>query len=121
MASRRVERAQDLIREEVSRLLLMKIKDPRLKSVTITSVKMTGDLKKAKVLYSVFDDSADRKAIEQGLAKAAGFFRRELGHVLDLKYIPEIRFEFDKSLEYAQHMDKILSDINEGTERESCE
>ena len=78
MAGRRVQRVQDLIREEVSRLLLFKIKDPRLGCVSVTSVEITGDLRKARIFYSIFDDQADRNSIQQGLDRAVGFFRREV-------------------------------------------
>ncbi len=112
MPGRRIKRAQDLIREEVSRLLLFKAKDPRLKSVSVTQVEMTADLRRAMVYYSIFNDQADRGEIQALLDKAAGFFRREISRAVELKYVPEIRFEFDKSIEYAQHMDQVFSHIN---------
>ena len=111
MATRRAERAQDLIMQEISRLLLLKAKDPLLRFVSVTGVQMTGDLRKAKVRYSIFDDSIDRIDMQKRLEKATGFIRREVGHNLVLKYVPEIQFEFDKSLEYAQHIDHVLKDI----------
>ncbi|MBF0527938.1 MAG: 30S ribosome-binding factor RbfA [Deltaproteobacteria bacterium] len=109
--TRRVERVQDLVKEEVSRLLLFKIKNQSLKTLSITRVKMTPDLKQARIYYSVFDDQADRALIQEYLVKASGFFRREIGRNLELRFVPEVFFEFDNSLEYAQHMDRLLTDL----------
>ena len=127
MTGRRVHKAQDLIREEVARLLAGKVKDPRISAVSVTGVKMSPDLKRAVVMFSVFDDTMDRENILKGLNRAAGFIQREVGRNLRLKFTPEIRFEFDRSLEYAQHMDQVLNrvvhqengmDENDGTETE---
>ncbi|MEW6263695.1 MAG: 30S ribosome-binding factor RbfA [Thermodesulfobacteriota bacterium] len=113
--SHRVERAQDLIRKEVSRLLLYKVKDPTLSSVSVTAVKMTADLRRAQILYSVYDDAVDRAEIQTRLDKATGFFRREIARVVELRFVPEIVFEFDRALEYARHMDKVLTDLGRPT------
>ncbi|MBU2547773.1 MAG: 30S ribosome-binding factor RbfA [Proteobacteria bacterium] len=115
MSGRRVSRVEDLIREEISRLLLYKIKDPRLSAVTVTRVKMTGDLKKARIYYGVFDDRLDREDVSRGMERAAGFFRREVGRVVGLKFVPELEFEYDRSLEYAQHMDQVFRDLKDAT------
>jgi ribosome-binding factor A len=110
-----VERAQDLVRQEISRLLLMKAKDPRLAESTITRVRMTGDLKQATVYFSTYGDTEKREEAQRGFDKAVGFFRREVGRVLELKFVPELRFEFDKSMEYARHMDQVLSQLHAET------
>lgn len=119
MTTKRVAKIQDLIKEEVSRLLLFKVKDPRLQTVSVTRVKITPDLKRAVVFYSVFDDQADRGRIQSGLERATGFFRTEVGRVAGLKFVPEIVFEFDRSLEYAQHMDRLLSGLGKTADDES--
>ncbi len=106
-----MSRVQDLIKEEVSRLLLYKVKDPRLHTLSVTRVVMTPDLKSATVYYSIFDDKADRREIKRGLEKAAGFFRSQVGQAANLRFVPELKFEYDRSLEYAQHMDKVLTDL----------
>jgi len=111
MTTRRVSRVRDMVREEISRLLLYKIKDPRLDSVSVTRVSLTPDLKQAVVYYSVFDDNIDREEVQRGLEKASGFFRREFGRKVRLKFVPKINFEFDRSLEYAQDMDRLLSNL----------
>jgi len=112
MSSRRLAKVQDLIREEVSRLLVYKVKDPRLHMLSVTRVKMTADLRQAVVFYCLLDEAIDHASIEPSLRKATGFFRHEIGEALNLKFVPEIRFEFDRSLEYARHMDQVLANLN---------
>lgn len=121
MTSRRVERTKDQVRDEISNLLLFKTKDPRLQKVSVTRVEMSADLKRARVKYSVYDSSVDRGVIQTLLEKASGFFRREIGGALRMKYVPEIIFEFDQSLEYSQHMSTVIDglDIKAEDEQES--
>ena len=116
MTGRRVARVQDLLKEEVSNLLLFKVRDPRLRSVSITGVRMSPDLKRAVISYCFFDEEATREGVEAGLSSASGFFRREVGRSLGLKFVPELVFRFDQSLEYAQHMDQLLRSIKETDE-----
>ncbi|MDL2259643.1 30S ribosome-binding factor RbfA [Deltaproteobacteria bacterium OttesenSCG-928-K17] len=108
MAQRRLEKISELLRETIADLLLVKSKDPRLKSVNVTGVKVTADLKKAVVHYSVFGGEEDKAEAAKALAKASGFVRAVVGESLKLKYAPEIKFEFDRNLEYAQHMNELL-------------
>ena len=116
MSSRRVQRMQELILEVLSELIVLKVKDPRLQSLSLTGVRITPDLKKAMVTYSLYDDTADKAAAQKSLEGAAGFFRREIGSKLEIKHTPEIRFEFDRNMEYAQHMAKVLKDLKPESE-----
>jgi ribosome-binding factor A len=102
----------ELLKEAVAELLLRKSKDPRLQAVNITGVKMTADLKKALVHYSVLGGDEVKAATQAALVKAAGFVRASVGEKLGLKHTPEIRFEFDRNLEYAQHMVEILNTLS---------
>lgn len=113
MSQRRLERMNELLKEAVAELLLRKSKDPRLQSVNITGVKMTADLKKAVVHYSVLGGDEVKAATKAALAKATGFVRASVGETLGLKHTPEILFEFDRNLEYAQHMAKIFNGLSE--------
>jgi len=113
MSTRRVARVQEMIMEEISRLLLSKAKDPRLRPVTVTRVTLSPDLKRARVFYSLFGQDINRKAVKQTLEWSASFFRREVGRKIDLKFVPEIIFEFDESLEYSQHMDEVFRRLHE--------
>jgi ribosome-binding factor A len=115
MTTRRIARARDLVKQEVGRLLLYKVKDPALSDLTVTAVEMTGDLKRATIYYTLMTDQSDRAAVEAGLNRAKGFLRRELGQVLDLKFVPELIFEYDHELAHARHMDQVLKNLNRPT------
>jgi len=111
MSQRRLEKMSELLRETIAELLLRKSKDPRLQSLNVTGVKVTADLKKAVVHYSVFGGAEEKAAAAKALARAAGFVRASVGETLHLKYAPEIKFEFDRNLEYAQHINEVLNSL----------
>lgn len=113
MATKRVSKVQGLILEEISRLLLLKAKDPRLKDVTVTGVDLSPDLKKARVYYNFLEETADRDQIARVLEKSSGFFRREVGRSAGLKFTPEIIFIFDQAQEYGRHMDEVFRLLKE--------
>ncbi|MFH1134760.1 MAG: 30S ribosome-binding factor RbfA [Pseudomonadota bacterium] len=117
MGTRRVARVQDLVKEEVSRLLLFKARDEQLKSVSVTEVKMSPDLRQAVIFYTLWRQE-DRDAIQRKLDKAAGFVRREVGRIISLKFAPEIRFEFDRGLEHARRMEEVLKGLSPEPESE---
>ncbi len=99
MKSYRCERVADLITREVANILKTKIHDPRLQDLTITSTRMTRDLRIADVYYILSHQVEDFQEIKKVIESAKGFIRRELGAVLKLRYIPELRFRYDQSLE----------------------
>ena len=80
MEHKRADRVSDLIRQEVAELLLRRVKDPRIESVTITGVEVTADLQHAKIFYTVLGTPSeeDKKNTARGLDKARGFIRQEL-------------------------------------------
>ena len=111
MSQRRLEKINELLKETIAGLLLTKSKDPRLQAVNVTGVKVTADLKKAVVHYSVLGGEAEKETARTALAKASGFVRAAVGEALQLKHSPEIKFEFDRNLEYAQHMNELLKGL----------
>lgn len=111
MSQRRLEKMSELLRETIADLLLRKSKDPRLKEINVTGVKVTADLKKAVVHYSVLGGEEAKVEARKALDRAAGFVRAAVGETLHLKYSPEIKFEFDRNLEYAQHMNEVLNQL----------
>lgn len=111
MSQRRLEKLNKLLKETIAVLLLNKSKDPRLKAVNVTAVRITSDLKKAVVSYSVLGESGGKAALQKALARAASFVRSTLATELGLRYTPEIKFEFDRNLEYAQHMNDLLKRV----------
>ncbi len=89
------------------------IKDPRVSFVSVTDVNVSQDLRYCKVFYSLMGSEQDREDAAQGLKSASGVIRTELGRRLQLKFAPEITFEFDRSVEASARIAKILHDIRE--------
>ena len=113
MAELRVRKIQEFIKQEVGKLLLNGIKNPRLGFTTVTDVKVTGDLREATVYVSLFGSEKEKKDSLNVLNKAKGFIRKEVGKSLNIFYSPEISFEEDKSLEYGMKIEKLLNKIHE--------
>lgn len=106
--SRRSQRVSDLVRAELSRLLLTEAHDPELRKVTITDVEMPADLKAARVYFSALGGEAERARAGEALQRAAGYLRREIGHRCALRYAPELRFLPDRSLERGARVEELL-------------
>ncbi len=113
---KRADRVGDLLQREISELLIRRIKDPRLHSVTITQVKVSNDLRHARVYYNVLTGGPARESVEIGLASAHGFIKKELGRRLRLRYLPKIQFLWDDTLEYAAHIERLLKKIEHDRE-----
>ena len=106
------------MREEISEILLKDLKDPRIGFVTITKVAVSDDLRQAKVYYSVFGGKQEKEDSFQGLESATGYIKRELGRRMRLKYMPEITFLFDDSLEYGAHIEELLREVKDTGEEQ---
>ncbi len=109
----RGERVGELIREEISQMLIKGLKDPRIGLVTITHVKLSKDLRRAMVFFTVHGNEHERERSLEGLKSARNFIRRELGKKLYLKYIPEVEFFYDTSFDYGEKIDGLLKEIKE--------
>ena len=116
-SSRRPSRVGDAIRSEIARLLLQKIKDPRVRNVTITSVAMTDDLRRARIYFSVFGDKQQIKEAEKGLGSAKGFIRTHLAKELGMRYVPELDFRHDLAEVKREEMERLFREINDGEPR----
>lgn len=111
----RPEKVAHLMRREVADILEHKLRDPRLGStVTVTDVQVTHDLSFARVFVTVLGDEASRGPALEALRRASGFVRRELGGRLDLREVPEIRFEYDASLDHGRRVEDLLRRIEKG-------
>ena len=115
----RIEKLQELIKQEVGKMLIYDIKDPRIGFVTVTDVEMTGDLREAKIYVSLMGNDEQIKNSMEGLQSALGFVRREIGKRIRLRFTPEISFAPDKSLDYSEHIQKLLLKIEK--ERDAIE
>ncbi|MGD9042252.1 MAG: 30S ribosome-binding factor RbfA [Desulfobacterales bacterium] len=104
----RADRVGGLIQKVLSDILKKNIKDPRLKLATITSVQGSRDLKQARIYFTTTGGVQKKGDTIKGFSSAHGFIKRTLAHELDLKYMPNIRFFYDESLEYGAHIDELI-------------
>ncbi len=107
----RADRVSALIQESLSLLLKKSIKDPRLETAVITGVKMSPDLKLARVYFVISDRSVSKADALEGFDKAKGFIKYTLAQELNLRYMPDLRFYYDESIDYGFHMDSVLKKI----------
>jgi len=113
MSIKRADKIAETIHEVICSLLVKGVKDPRIGFVTVTGVKVTDDLHLATVYFSVIGDQSQKKSTEAGLTSAKGFIRKELGKNLRMRYVPDIIFRYDESLDYGKRIDSLLEEIRE--------
>lgn len=113
MSSFRPERVGGQIFKEATRLLMYNIKDPRVAPVTLTGVQMSRDIGSARIYFTVTDESVERKNAEIGLKSVAPYIRHELGKIMQLRFVPQIRFVYDKSVGYGQKIDALLHQVQD--------
>lgn len=97
------------MQEELGRLFVEGLKDPRIGFVTVTEVRLGDDLRSAHVYVSIFGTDEVRAATLAGLKAAAGYLRREIGHRLKLRFAPELTFMHDDSLDRAQRLEVLFN------------
>jgi ribosome-binding factor A len=114
---KRAERVSDQMKREIADILMRKIKDPRIGFVTVTDVEVADDLRNAKVFVSVYGKDEEKKASLQGLKSAGPFIRSELGKRMRMRFIPELLFRFDATVERGAHIMELLRSIEEGTDK----
>ena len=107
----KIERLNHAFQEEISMIMLREVKDEDLKFVTITGVDTTSDLSFAKVYYTVLDEEK-KNLVKEKLEKAAPFIRTELAKRVEVRHTPELKFIFDTSIEYGNHIDSIIENLN---------
>ncbi len=107
---KRAERVADLLQRELSRLLQRESKDPRLHDVTITGVRLSPDLRHARVLFTGAPGRAEEHLA--GLKSATGFLRGHLGRELHLRYAPDLTFELDESVEKTLEVLRLLKQVH---------
>jgi ribosome-binding factor A len=110
---RRPERIAEQLREEISQIITGEMRDPRLGLATVTEVKITPDLRHAKVFVSVLGSDEQANDSLTSLKSAAGFIRRQLGSALRLKHTPELHFVFDDTERTATRIEELLKEEKE--------
>lgn len=112
----RTDRLSEEIKKELSDLIRNQLKDPRLPElVSITAVRVTKDLRYAKVYVSVFGDDEKKNGALAALKSAAGFIRHEIGQRINIRYIPEFTFIPDDSIEKGMYLSKLIDDTISGS------
>jgi ribosome-binding factor A len=112
--SNRPERVGQEIQAAIGKLLTRgELKDPRIGYITITGVKVSPDLRVARVYYSMIGSEEQRKETQKGLDAAKSFVRREVSEVVNLRVSPEIFFTFDESLERGDRIERLLREVKE--------
>ena len=111
MKGKRAARLNEQLKREISDLIRTQVRDPRVGLVTITGVEIAGDLGSARVFIRRGGGDDDLDSTLEGLGAAAPFLRSELGRILSIRKIPELRFQKDRSAEQAQRIERILSEV----------
>ncbi len=113
--SRRTERLNHLLRQEITELLQREAKDPRLSAmVSVTRVSVSSDLRYAKVFISVLGTEEEKRGVLAGLHAASGFLRRGLSSRLSIRYTPELSFSYDDTMEQAGKVLQLIQQVSSG-------
>lgn len=105
------ERMNERIRVILSELLMREVADPRLQGVTVTEVSLDGELMYADVYVNALGDETRRDDVLEGLERAKGYLRREVGKRIRTRNTPELIFHWDVTLEYGERINQILDDL----------
>ena len=107
----RSQRVVEQIRRELAELIRLEVKDPRVGFITLTDVEITPDYAHAKVFFTSMTGEGDVPEIQQGLRRASGFLRRELGRRIRIHTIPELHFHYDRSVEEGSRLSRLIDDV----------
>jgi ribosome-binding factor A len=110
MSTARLARIADQIQRELSELVRLELRDPRVKLVTLTGVEISRDQSHAKVWFTVLGAPEDAEACGEGLARAAGFLRAGLAHRLSTRTVPELHFAYDDSIERGVRLSRLIDE-----------
>jgi ribosome-binding factor A len=111
MSSRRILKAAEAIREVVGMAILVDLKDPRIRDVTVTFVEVSADMRQAKVHVSVMGDEKKQRLSLLGLQNSAGFLQQKISNRLDTRYTPRLQFVLDKGIKNALAVTRILNEV----------
>lgn len=107
-------RVAEQLRQELSTLLLTEMKDPRVRLASVTDVRLSPDMRSARVRVSAIGSDAERHQTVAAAQHAEGYLRSQLGRLENLKTVPHLVFELDESIAYAVHIDSVLRDLGTG-------
>jgi ribosome-binding factor A len=113
MTRHRAERVADVMQRELAQIFLEEIKDPRAVLASVSGVSLSADLRFARIKVSVLASESERRECLRALQHAAGFVRSLLAQRLDLRVVPELRFELDRGAEHSQRIGELLAELPE--------
>ena len=108
----RADRVAGLIQKTLSEVLQKRVSDPRLEMTLITGVKMSPDLKLARIYFITPGGDRRSSQAKEGFKSAVGYVKRTLARKLKLRYMPDLRFYYDESFDYGSRIDLLLSSLN---------
>ncbi len=111
--SRRSERVAEAIRREASLLIEHQLRDPRIGFITITRTTIAEDLRNAVIYYSVLGEEKTKKLAQKGFISASPFMKKQIARSLKLRYVPDIKFKIDDTLDYAERIEDMLRKVKE--------
>lgn len=117
----RPERVAQMVQELLGELFARGMRDPRIGLVTITGVKMSPDLREARVYWTVHGDPEQRKHTAKGLDKARGFLRREIGLQLKLRVTPDLHFSYDEAIDRGERIEQLIRSVHEEDRNRAAE
>ncbi len=111
MPSRRSRRVAELVKQEVAIIIASRLSDPRLSQARVTEVEMSSDLRRAYVYFSCARET--REAVQVGFERARGFIKKQLAPRLKLKFMPDLVFRHDPSIDHGEDMDRLLASLRD--------
>ncbi len=114
----KIKRYNSTFEKEISQILQTEIKDESIRFVTITGCDISSDLSYCKVYFTILDDSKS-KDMEESLNNASSFIRGELSKRVEIRHTPELKFIYDTSIRYGEHMEKRIQEVKEMDKQKS--
>jgi ribosome-binding factor A len=118
MSSHRIDKVERLLKEEISLIFLQKMQEPEIGFLTITQVKVSPDLKQAKVYFSVLEKEK-RELVLDKIQNKVKFIRSELAHRISMKFTPELKFFLDDRLDYVEKIENLIDKIHREDDHKS--
>lgn len=113
MGSYRLLRVEETLKEEISEIIQKELKDPRIGLITVTSVEVSKDLKHAIIFLSALGGEEEKERCLKGLASAKGYLKQEIGKRLRLKFLPDLEFKIDPSVERGVRISKLINTLHQ--------
>jgi ribosome-binding factor A len=109
----RPERVAQMVQQLLGEIFARGMRDPRIGLVTITGVKMSPDLREARVYWAVHGDVDQRKHTQKGLENARGFLKREIGIELKLRVVPDLHFTYDEAIDRGARIEELIKQVHD--------